>query len=91
MEMEMSAQPTQKDPYLDVLQEIKDLMDSRLGDKLSKGEQPPMEGTEIGNGAPMEASPEVEIEVPSMEEKDPSEGDLSEDDKMKLKAMYSKA
>lgn len=73
---------------LQVLQEIKDLMDQRLGDSM----KPKEVSIEKLSMSP-EGSPEEEqSESPMMEAKEDSMGDdsgLSPEDKEKLKMMYS--
>ena len=83
MEHEMGGD---KDAYLEVLQEIKDLMDSRLGDKLKGGmsiEKVSVEGEPVAEEAKMEGEP-------VMEEKKEDMGISTEEmDELKNK-VYSK-
>lgn len=78
----LGMQEGQNDPYLDVLKEIKSLMDSRLGDKLKGGVS--VEKVEV---LPVEGE---EMPVEAVEEKPEGEElGLSPEEKDKLKQMYS--
>lgn len=84
------AHMEEKDPYLDVLKEIKGLMDSRLGDKLGGGMS-----VEKVSVHPLEGSPEEEkMESPLEESKEDETGegdmDMSPEEKDELMKLYSK-
>lgn len=64
MEGMMQEMGGEQDAYLEVLQEIKDLMDSKLGDKLKSGGVS-IEKVEAELPVTEEMSPEMEKEEPS--------------------------
>lgn len=71
----------EKDPYLDVLKEIKGLMDERLGDKLGGGMS-----IEKVSVKPLEDSPLEE----KMEVTGEGDSDMSPEEKDELMKLYSK-
>lgn len=83
-QMGMQDEGQDVEAKLQVLQEIKDLMDQRLGDKMKPSEVS-MEKVSLGG------DPEEQGESPEMEASEMGGDDsgLSDEDKEKLKMMYS--
>lgn len=57
---EMMGEVSEQDPYLEVLQDIKDLMDARVGDKLKGQNQVP---EEMPAEEPLEVEPKEDLGV----------------------------
>lgn len=87
MDKSCEGQEDSVEAKLQVLNEIKELMDSRLGGKLGEMSKP--KGVEVASVKVMgEESPELS-ESPEMESKEDSMG-MSDEDLMKLKMGRSK-